>query len=99
MESFRSKQVEGKPLIKVGDVVIFKNDQTKQAFGKLSRVIECLTGQGGNIRGAKVAVTSPKGKPLEVTSYDLDNVNVDRGISSAPNRPISISALSEMQRL
>jgi len=64
LESFRSKQVEGKPLIKAGDVVILKNDQTKRAFWKLSRIIECFTGKDGNIRGAKVEVASSRDSNL-----------------------------------
>jgi len=103
LESFRSKQVEGKPLIKAGDVVILKNDQTKRAFWKLSRIIECFTGKDGNIRGAKVEVASSRGKkvlnrpiqhlvPLEVASHDLGNASADKATANAPNVPIAISA-------
>ena len=109
LESFRSKQVEGEPLIKAGDVVILKNDQTKRAFWKLSRVIECFTGIEGNIRGAKVEVASSKGKkvlnrpiqhlvPLEVASHDLGNASADKTTASAPNAPIAISASGRPKR-
>jgi len=109
LESFRSKQVEGKPLIKAGDVVILKNDQTKRAFWKLSRVIECFTGKDGNIRGAKVEVASSRGKkvlnrpiqhlvPLEVASHDLGNASADKATANAPNAPIAISAPDRPKR-
>ena len=97
-ESFRSKQVESKPLIKAGDVVILKNDQTKRAFWKLSCVIDCFTGKDRNIRGAKVEVASSRGKkilirpkqhlePLDVASHDLGNARADMATTSAPNAP------------
>ena len=102
LESFRSKQVEVKPLIKAGDIVILKNDQMKGAFWKISCVIECFTGNDGNIRGAKVKVASSRGKkvsnqpiqhlvPLEVTSHDLGNASADKATASAPNASIAIS--------
>ena len=109
LESFRSKQVEDKPMIKVGDIVILKNDQTKRAFWKLSRVIECFTGKDGSIRGAKVEVASSKGKkvlnrpiqhlvPLEVASQALCNDSADKAAASAPNAPIVISAPGRPKR-
>ena len=109
LESFRSKQVEDKPMIKVGDIVILKNDQAKRAFWKLSRVIECFTGKDGNIRGAKVEVVSSKGKkvlnrpiqhlvPLEVASQALCNDSADKAAASAPNAPIAISATGRPKR-
>jgi len=36
-----------RPTISVGDVIIVGDDNTKQSFWKLARVVELLTGQDG----------------------------------------------------
>ena len=83
MEAYKTKQVREGPSISVGDVCILKNDQTKRAFWKLCRVSELLTGNYGNVRAAKVEVTSSNGKqvfrrplqhltPLEITTNSND---------------------------
>ena len=64
MEAYKSKQVTKQPLISVGDVCILKNDQAKRAFWKLCKVSELLTGKDGNVRAARVEVTSSRGKHL-----------------------------------
>ena len=96
-------------MIKVGDIVILKNDQTKRVFWKLSGVIECFTSKDGSIKGAKVEVASSKGKkvmnrpiqhlvPIEVASQVLCNDSADKAAASAPNAPIAISAPGRPKR-
>ena len=68
-DSCISKQVEGRSLIKAGDVVILKHDKMKRAFWKLPRGIEYITGRDGNIRGAKVEAASSKSKKVFEPTY------------------------------
>ena len=83
MEAYKTKQVRKGPSISVGDVCILRNDQTKRVFWTLCRVSELLTGNEGNVRAAKVEVTSSSGKqvfrrplqhliPLEITTNTND---------------------------
>ena len=60
-----------KPNIEPGDIVLLKNDQTKRCFWKLGKVVELLIGRDGNIRAAKVKVSSTRGttvlsRPLQL---------------------------------
>ena len=83
MEAYKTKEVRKGPSISVGDVCILRNDKTKRAFWKLCRVSELLIGNDGNVRDAKVEVTSSSGKqvfrrplqhliPLEITTNTND---------------------------
>ena len=97
MEVYKKKQVDGKPLLDVGDVALLKNDNAKRSFWRLCRIIELFPGKDGHIRAAKIEVSSPKGKvslkrplqhliPLEVESSDsaVQRVPVDSTVVQTP---------------
>ena len=85
MEAYRTQQVTQKPLLKIGDVVILKNENMKHSFWKLCRIVEFLSGKDGHVRAAKILVLSQKGKvilkrplqhliPLEVQCSDTSSI-------------------------
>ena len=76
----------GNPVtVRVGDIVILKNDSTSRAFWKLAKVEELLPGNDGKIRAAIVEVPRINGKsqllkrvvqhliPIEVQAESTDN--------------------------
>ena len=60
-----TKSADGNPsLVRVGVIVILKNDYTSRAFWKLEEVVELLPGNDGGIRAAIVKVLRINGKSL-----------------------------------
>ena len=81
-----TKSANGNPAtVRVGDIVILKNDSTSRAFWKLAKVEELLPGNDGKIRAAMVKVPRINGKsqllkrvvqhliPIEVQAESTDN--------------------------
>ena len=81
-----TKSANGNPAtVRVGDIVILKNDSTSRAFWKLAKVEELLPGNDGKIRAAIVKVPRINGKsqllkrvvqhliPIEVQAESTDN--------------------------
>ena len=54
---------DSRSTIEVGQVVILKDDTTKQLFWKLATVEELLPGRDGKIRAVKVKVPNRSGTP------------------------------------
>ena len=52
---------ESQPKIRVGDIVVVKNDASKRLFWKLAVVDHLLTSADGNVRAANVRVSEPNG--------------------------------------
>ena len=81
-----TKSANGNPAtVRVGDIVILKNDSTSRAFWKLAKVEELVPGNVGKIRAAIVKVPRINGKsqllkrvvqhliPIEVQAESTDN--------------------------
>ena len=81
-----TKSANGNPAtVRVGNIVILKNESTSRAFWKLAKVEELLPGNDGKIRAAIVKVPRINGKsqllkrvvqhliPIEVQAESTDN--------------------------
>ena len=61
---FRGTKLKGQgPSVKVGDIVILKDDSVKRIFWKLAKVIELLHGSDGVARAALINVFNENGPP------------------------------------
>ena len=49
--------------VKVGDVVILKDENVKRVFWKLAKVVELLKGKDGQARAALINVATANGPP------------------------------------
>ena len=87
--------------VRVGDIVILKNDSTSKAFWKLAKVEELLPGNDGKIREAIVKVPRINGKsqllkrvvqhliPIEVQAESTDNqVPGDSSVPRQGSQPV-----------
>ena len=52
-----------RPSVRIGDIVIVKDDNTKRIFWKMARVVELLKGSDGVARAALINVSNGNGPP------------------------------------
>ena len=97
-----TKSANGNPApVRVGDIVILKNESTSKAFWKLAKVEELLPGNDGKIRAAIVKVPRINGKsqllkrvvqhliPIEVQAESTDNqVPGDSSVPRQGSQPV-----------
>ena len=62
-EHRQAKLKKNGPTIKIGDVVIVKDDNTKRLFWKLGKVVELLKGKDGIARAALINISCGSGLP------------------------------------
>ena len=91
MESYRTQQNNAKVHISTGDMVILKKEFTKRTFWKLAKVLDLIKGANGEVRAAKIQVSSETGKgndkillrplqhlvPLEISSNNEGEKQTD----------------------
>ena len=61
----KAKQTGSGPTVKVGDIVILKDDNVKRAFWKLVKVVQLLEGSDGITRATLINVSN-EGCPLKI---------------------------------
>ena len=86
----------GKPLTRIGDVVLIEDRDQPQGFWRLARVEKLLAGHDDQVRGAEVRVSTPTGMlrrpvqalyPLELIHPPSQNIHTrnDHGAQEGPN--------------
>ena len=83
---------ESQPKIRVGDIVVVKNDASKRLFWKLAVVDHLLTSADGNVRAANVRVSEPNGntKLLRRSVKHLFPIEVrQEQCQETPNDPLA----------
>ncbi len=71
LQAYRPREPIDKRQVKIGDVVILKDSQTKRVFWKLARVVELMPGNDGIIRSARIQVIQGDGKSFLNRSLKL----------------------------
>jgi hypothetical protein len=102
-ETGRAIHSKSEDSIKVGDIVVLKNDSSPRVFWKLARVMELIRSKDNEIRAAKIRVVNSEGKkvtdlrrpvqhlvPLEVRTGP-DSTNTDPPDADQTSPPISPS--------
>lgn len=60
--------------VKVGDIVILKNDSVRRSFWKLAKVEELHPGRDGKVRAVSVRVTSTNGSSIQRLRRPIQHV-------------------------
>ena len=85
-----TKRTGSGPVVKVGDVVILKDDSVKRLFWKLAKVVELLKGSDGVARAALINVSNEGGPPriLKRSTRHLIPIEVscDANLADVPPR-------------
>ena len=63
-ETGRAIHSKSEDSIKVGDIVVLKNDSSPRVFWKLARVMELIRSKDNEIRAAKIRVVNSEGKKV-----------------------------------
>ena len=71
LREIANQGINKKPTTEPGDIVLFKNDQTKCCFWKLGKVVELLLGARWQYSCSKVKVPSARGTTSTVLSRPL----------------------------
>ncbi len=64
LESAKSSSATSKETIKIGDIVILRNDSSRRVFRKLGRVEELFPSKVGLVRAARVKIQGDGGKQV-----------------------------------
>ena len=62
MEAYRPTQVQSKPNVQVGDVVLLKDDNKKRSFWKIGRIEQLIKGKDDVVRSAIITLGADDGK-------------------------------------
>ena len=77
------------PTIKVGDVVIVKDDNVKQLFWKLTMIVELLKGKDGITRATLINVSCGNGPPKILRRSTSHLIPIEVKVSQC--QPLSLS--------
>ena len=102
----------GKPLIRIGDVVLIEDRDQPRGFWRLARVEKLLAGHDDPVRGAEVRVSTPTGRltmlrrpvqalyPLELNYPPSQNIHTrnDHGAQKGPNVASSDECCPEQEK-
>ena len=100
----------GRDSVKVGDIVVLKNDTTKRMFWKVAIVSELLLGTDNKIRAAVVKVMDPRGGhnmlrrsikhlyPIEVRQEEGFQSCHDDALSIPQSRHDDVSSVSQSRQ-
>jgi len=111
LQEFRAARLKGQgPSIKVGDIVILKNESSKRIFWNLAKVVELLKGSDEIARAALINVSTGRGPtkvlkrsirhliPIEVPDDNEESTTAENSLESDCVSELSAKPITRSRR-